>query len=324
MDRLGIGVIGLGRHGLRYARHLLEPLRTVRLAAVCRRDRAQGTAFAEAHGVPFHADYRELIRNPDVDAVAVVTPPSQAPAICLAAVQARKPVLIEKPLAVTAQDARAMVQAAADAGVSLMTAQTLRFDRAVLALKEGLPTVGSRRYAVLTMRLEPRVQASTQQGDYGGRGVMLEIGIHLLDLVRFLTNEEVMTVRCDVEPPSGAGGEPRALAVLQTAGGFACVVDVSRVSRGRVARAEWIGDQGQLLADWAHHRLRRVSADQRIEEWAVPEEPTLPAILEGFAGAILRGEPVPVTGEDGLRAVELAEACYQSAASGREVRLPQN
>ncbi len=321
MAPLGIGLIGLGRHGMRYVRHLSEAPSGARLVAVCRRDIERGRALASQQGVKFFQDYEELIADPLVNAVVVVTPPSFCLPICLAAVRAGKPLLIEKPLACTGADARAMVRASDAAGIPLMTAHTLRFDRAVLALKSQLATVGERRYLVLTNRVEPRPEVLRDPMDYGGRGVLLEIGIHLLDLVRFLTGEEVEEVRCEVERPSPKSAELRALVSLRTTGGLPCIVDVSRVTGGRVSRVEWIAADGQLSADWVHHRMHKVSAGNVMTEQAVEDVPTVEEVLRAFVGALTRGAPMPITGMDGVRAVEIADACYESAASGQAVQL---
>ena len=321
MASIGIGLIGLGRHGMRYVRHLSDPSLGTRLVAVCRRETEQGRAVASRHGAKFFQHYEDLIASPQVDAVVVVTPPSLCLPICLAAVKAGKPLLIEKPLARTGADAQAMVQAADAAGVPLMTAHTLRFDRAVLSLKAQRASVGPRRYLVLTNRVEPRPEVVRDPEDYGGRGVLLEIGIHQLDLVRFLTGEEVAEVRCELERPSPKEAELRALVSLRTTGGLSCIVDVSRVTGGRVSRAEWIGADGQLVADWVHHRVRTVSAGAVVTEQAVEDAPTVEEVLRAFVGALTGGAPIPVTGLDGQRAVEIADACYRSAEAGTPVKL---
>ena len=106
---------------MRYARHLLDPLPNARLVAVCRRTADQGSAFADDHSVKFYQDYHDLIADSNVEAVVVATPPSATLPICLDAVYARKPVLIEKPLAPTGAEAREMVRAAESYGTPLMT-----------------------------------------------------------------------------------------------------------------------------------------------------------------------------------------------------------
>ncbi|WP_447973968.1 Gfo/Idh/MocA family protein [Nitrospira sp. Kam-Ns4a] len=321
MKPVAIGLVGLGRHGMRYARHLLEPLPQARLVAVCRRDPIHGAAFASEHGLRFHQDYRALVADPAVEAVVVVTPPSLTRAICLEAVRARKPILIEKPLATGGSDAREMVEAADAAGVPLMTAQTLRFDPAIVALKAELASAGPRRYLVLTSRMEHRPDLRGEATHYAGRGVLLEVGIHLLDLVRFLTGEEVAEVRCEMDPSPSDGPEDRAVVSLRTGSGLPVLVEVSRVAAGRVCRAEWIGGQAQLIADWARHRLVRITEGSKEEEQPVEGPPSVVAVLRAFTDGLLRGTPMPVTGLDGQRAVEIADACYESAAAGRTIRL---
>jgi len=135
---LRIGLIGLGRHGMRYAQHMRELAPRATLVAVCRRDALQGAAFADTHGLRFHNDFRALIADPHVDAVVVVTPPSLTSVICGEAIRANKPLLIEKPLAMSGAVARTMAEAAESARVPLMTAQTLRFDSTIQALEQYL------------------------------------------------------------------------------------------------------------------------------------------------------------------------------------------
>jgi len=318
---IGIGLIGLGRHGMRYAVHLLAPLPGARLAAVCRRDAVQGRRFAEDHGLRFHQDYRDLVADPAVQAVVVVTPPSLTKPIGLAAIQAGKALLIEKPLATNGPDAGAMARAAESAGIPLMVAQTLRFDPAVVALKAELARVAPARYLVLTSRVEPRPEVWRDPTDYAGRGVLLEIGVHQLDLVRFLTGDDVAEVSCEVWSDRPGQPESRALARLKTSSGLPVLIDLSRVSAGRVGRAEWVGEQGQLIADWYGHRLSRMLSRSAGDEWTVEDRPTLVEALTGFLRAIERGLPMPVTGRDGQKAVEIADACYLSAETGKPVRI---
>jgi predicted dehydrogenase len=326
MASIGIGIIGLGRHGLRYAKHLLEDVTDARLTAVCRRDAVQGQAFASRHGIRYYADYRELIADRAVQALIVVTPPSHAKAICLEGVKAGKPLLMEKPLATNGTDAAEMVEAAESAGVPLMTAHTLRFDEAVLALKSQLVQVGAPRYLALTNRTEPRPDLLQDPTDYAGRGVLLGTGIHLLDMIRFVTDDEVVEVSCEMERWTSSGlvrGIPdvRALASLRTGRNLPCIVDVSRLTGGRVSRAEWVGEAGQISAEWVHHRVACVMSRNELQEWTVQDSPTVLATLRAFLGALKERTPMPITGRDGQKAVEIADACYESAATGKPVRL---
>ncbi len=117
----------------------------------------------------------------------------------------------------------------------------------------------------------------------------------------------------DVVPPDGA--ERRIVGRLTTSG-LVCLVDVSRVSSGRVGRVELIGSEGQLSADWCGQRVALVSARHGAGNWPSIAEPTVLGTLRAFVKSVRNGLPPPVTIGSGKRAVEIAEACYASAKQG--------
>jgi predicted dehydrogenase len=318
---IGIGLIGLGRHGMRYVQHLREFGAEATLAAVSRRDAARGASFAAEHGIRFHHDYRALIADPGVGAVIVVTPPALTSSICMAAVSARKPMLIEKPLACTGAVAQAMAQAAETAGVPLMTAQTLRFDSTIQALKMEVATAGQAQSIDLMYRLERNTAAEKDPTGYEQRGILLEIGTHLFDLVRYLTGDEVVEVRCELDRVGFEITESRALVSLRTRGNLKCNLTVSRRSTARVSQVDWRGEQVQIHADWIQHRIRRQGAQPLVDEWSVPPCQTVAETIRAFLTALKRGEPMPITGWDGYKAVAIADACYEAAATSRLVQL---
>ena len=313
---LKIGLIGAGRHGSRYIQHLLHDLPEASLVALGRKRIGEGLPSLSTKDIPIYGDYRALIADPRVEAIVVVTPPSLSHEICLEAVKAGKPMLIEKPLAPTGDEARAMVRAAEGAGVMLMTAQTMRFDSTILSLKDHLPEIGRLRYATFTSRIETKASAQVQAPIAGQRGALLEIGVHLLDLVPFLTGETVVNVRCELDQLQTIGPETMAIVQAQTTSGLRCVMDIARVSAGRVARTEWVGTHGQLAADWCHHRVSAVIGDRAPQEWVVQPQQTILATLRAFVHAVETKTPPPITGRDGWRAVEVADACYRSAEQG--------
>lgn len=323
---LRIGLIGAGRHGSRYIHHLLHDLPGVSLAALCRKRIGEGVPSLPTTEIPVYENYRALIADPTVEAVVVVTPPSLCLEICIESVKAKKPMLIEKPLAPTGREARAMVTAAEEAGVLLMTAQTLRFDSTILHLKERLPEIGRLRYATFTSRIETKAGAHVLSSISGQRGALLEFGVHLLDLVPFLTGEEVIAVRCELDQLPTVAPDTMAIVQAHTVSGLRCVMDIARVGAGRVARTEWVGTKGQIAADWFHQRVSGVIGDSVPFERAVHPLPTVLATLRAFVCAIEMNSPPPITGRDGCRAVEVADACYRSAELGgasvsvREIR----
>jgi predicted dehydrogenase len=316
---LGIGLIGVGRHGSRYLRHLLHDMPDASLVAICRKRIGASAGELPLPSIPVYDDYRALIANPLVQAVIVVTPPTLCHEICLEAVRVGKPLLIEKPLAPTAREAREMARAADQGGVLLMTAHTLRFDSAIEEVKNRLPQLGVLRSATMTSHIEFTSSTLASTEAFGRRGALLEIGIHLLDVVRFLTGDEVHAVRCHMEPVPPAGPEVSAAVQLTTVRGIECRLDIARVTAGRIAWMEWIGSEGRVTADWYQHRLTKHERDGSCEEWTVKPQPTILSALRGFIHAIRTNSCPPVTGKDGQKAVEIAEGCYRSAEQGGQL-----
>jgi predicted dehydrogenase len=284
---------------------------------VCRRHSEQGFHISGAESVKVYGDARSLIADPMVDVVVVVAPPIYASEICGLASPAGKPLLIEKPLATTVSDARTIVAQACEAGVPLMTAQTLRFDHTIQHMKRFRPCIGRSQQLDVVFHIERRQTAPDHADGYGKRGAVLEIGVHMMDLIRFLTGEEVQHVECTMDclPPSAP--ETRASIHLTTAGGTTCRIEIARVLGSRAGRAIWIGSQGRMEADWMHRRIRCV--DHTGVETMNAEPPpsqTVLYTLTAFLQAVKNNSPMPVTGEDGCRAVEIADACYRSAQAG--------
>lgn len=321
--KIGLGLIGAGRHGIRYARHLLQDIPDARLHAVCRQHPEQGLDIPVSEAVKIYGRPEDLIADPLVDAIILVVPPLLHKDLCLAAVATRKPVLIEKPLATTYRDACVMVDAAVRAGVPLMTAHTLRFDATIQSLLASRARIGQLRQLVLTSHIETKGRSADHADGYGRRGALLEFGVHLLDLVRVLTGEEIKTVQCALDHIPPGHPETFAKVQLQTKSGIPCSIEVARVEAGRVGRAEWIGSEGRLLADWTNRHIRYTDSASRSEAWSTASSPTVLTTLREFLHALQQHTSMPITGEDGCRAVEIAEACYGSAeAGGTIVTLP--
>lgn len=320
---IGIGLIGVGRHGIRYARHIVEDLPDATLAAVCRRRPEQRLDLPGLDRLCVYGDPGSLIRDPAVHAVAVVVPPIHVRAICLEAFRAGKPLLIEKPLAASLEDARAIVQAAGEAGVPLMTAQTLRFDPVIRELASRRASIKLSEQLLLTCHIDTPGRGADHAAGYGGRGALVEFGVHLFDAVRHVTGEEVRDVRCTMEPMPPHAPERAASVRLTTTGPTDCRIEIARVPTGRIGRAEWIGSEERVTADWVSRRMELRSSDGRTRQWTIPQSPTVLAALTAFLEAVRHRTPMPITGEDGCRAVEIAEACYRSAAGGgTSVTLP--
>jgi len=321
MKPIPIGLIGVGRHGTRYLHHLVSVETGGKLVAISQRNRDKGIRLASEYSLRFYPNYCDLLADPAIQAVLIVTPPSLNLPIALEAINRGKAVLLEKPLALNPIEGRQIVEAATRARIPFMTAHTLRYEPAIRQLQNMSSFLGHWEYLSLAMRFELRPVSSERIESWGNYGAIMEFGIHLLDLVSVLTQDVVHSVSADIDRRAPQDPEQRAHIKLITSKELPCYLDISGVSQGRVTRAEIIGAKGQALADWTNGIVYRVSRDNERTEYPCPPSATLVELLRDFCQAIRTGSPVPITAEDGLRAVELADACYQSAQTGKPVFL---
>ena len=322
MRRLGVGLVGAGKHGQRYLTHLHTDVPELVLAALCRRDASRGRDDAARLGCRFHADWRALVADPAVEAVIAVVPPILHPALVAAVAAAGKPLLIEKPLAITGAAAVEIVRVLRTARIPCLMAQTLRWNAVVRAIRARLPELGALHAVVLNQRFEPSPLGWLDDPSMSGGGILLHTGVHSFDLVRLLTGCEVTEVFCRTARVRTVRTEDNFAAVLRLSGSDTVVtVNGCRATRGRSGMVDVAGDEGQLVGD---HQLGFAHLVRGLERTPLPLDepvPTVREVLRAFARLVLDGEPPPATPEDGARAVLIAEACHRSAESGGPVAV---
>lgn len=329
---IGVALIGLDHmHAYTYARCLRE-IPTARLVAIADADE---TRLAEA-GRRFEVDalytrYEAVLERKDVQAVVICTANAEHVGPTLAAAQAGKHVLCEKPIATTIADARAMIQACQEHGVILQIAFVCRYDplyqTARAMLEEGelgdlLAMIGGNR--------GKRPPGWFQDPMRAGGGAILDHSVHVTDLMRWYTQDEVIEVYAEMGcllPPE-IPVEDCGLVALRFARGCIGVVDPSWLYPSSFPAygdmwMEILGTRGALYLDDRRPVLALYPREGSPSiRWLPFGADADRAMLEHFLKCVV-GEAEPLaTGEDGLRALEIALAAYRSAAHGRPVRLP--
>ena len=314
---IGIGIVGTGKHGQRYLRHVKE-VPGLSLTALCRRDRAAGERQAREHGCRFHPEPEGLLADPEVDAVILVTPPTLNARVATAAARAGKALLIEKPLATTLAECRAVRDAVAAHGVTAMVAHTLRFNAVVRALARALPEIGPLHAAVITQRFEPSTLPWLDRQSEAGGGIILHTGVHSFDLLRHLTGREAVRVVARSGRVVTRETEDNFTAVVEMEGGnLLALVGGSRATAGRSGAIELAGRDGQLVGDHVHGAAAKLVGTSRSALPVGEPVPTVVAVLREFSAALQARRAPAITLDDGAASVALAEACYRSIRSGR-------
>jgi predicted dehydrogenase len=320
--RLGIGLVGLGRHGMRYAKHLVDGFPGARLAGFMRRDRAQAAKDADLLGAPAYPDAEGLLAAKDVDAVAVVVPPAFHLDLVRAALRHQKPVLLEKPAALNLADGKRMRQAARETGIPVMVAQTMRYNETVTAIRAQRARLGR----IHALRLSQRFESSPTPWIYdpkiAGGGTMLHTGVHGFDLLRFLSGQEGVQVSAEIGTVAHGPFEDHFNAIVRLEDGAVATVSGCRATSGRTGALELVGDRGQIVADHVLRTAMFISGNTATPIPIPDPVSTIACVLEDFVRAVETGDPVPIPLDEGLRAVALVEAAYLAARNGRATRIP--
>jgi predicted dehydrogenase len=318
MVSVGIGLVGVGKHGSRYAHHIVTDLPGARLVAIARRDSSAARQQAVAFGCRAYGDYRELCADPEVEAVVVVVPPSLHPEIVEAAAAFRRPVLLEKPAATSVADGRRILLAAQRAGIATMVAQTLRYNEVVRTVRSACGQIGRIHALRISQRFEPSRPAWIDDPRVAGGGIILHTGVHSFDLVRLLSGLEAEHVSCEVSRVRTTATEDNFSAVIRLSDGVGlAAVSGSRATASRSGPIEVAGEGGQIVAD---HVLSSAAIVRGNTLTALPVPPrvaTVREVLQDFVGALRGGTSMPIPLTEGVRAVAIAEACYRAAASAR-------
>jgi predicted dehydrogenase len=206
MDQVRFGLFGCGTIADKQLAGLAQ-VRRVRLAATADASAERAALLADRYGAArSYTDHRELLEDPDVDAVIVSTPNHLHAQHTIDAATAGKHVLVQKPLALTLQDVDAMDRAVQDAGVTAMALMMNRFTPSYVRLKElldrqtfGPPLVYRTHFshAGIYKSYKPSSNWFLERQKAGG-GPLLDLGVHHFDLLRWLSGQEVVSVSAEV------------------------------------------------------------------------------------------------------------------------------
>jgi predicted dehydrogenase len=339
---LRVALIGCGGIGALRAK-ALAALPSYRLAVVSDLVPGRAEALAARHGGAAVADWRAAVSDAGVDVVVVSTPPSSHAEVCVAALGAGKHVLCEKPLARTGEECRRIVEAARGTGRLLATGFNYRFYPSIVKARELLDAgvIGRldhvRSYAGYSAT--EHSQAWLHDATVMGGGVLRDNGIHLIDLTRYFLGEVAeVTGFTSAGVWQFEGCEDNGFALLRNEAGNVASLHASWTEwRGYRLLVEIYGTRGCIRA-WCFPMLTQVIAaaerggrtrrrrhlfpttqfGERLWSYRWVVVRSFVREFEALAAA-LRGERTPLaTGDDGLRAVEIAEAAGGSrlAATG--------
>ncbi|MGC0145007.1 Gfo/Idh/MocA family protein [Pseudactinotalea sp. Z1732] len=343
-DPLAIGIIGLGIIGRQHTNRLTDAGAPARLTGVYDADAELTQEFAQTHEVPAAGNMDELLALDGLEAVVIAVPSGLHKDLAVAALQAGKHVLLEKPIEVNVTAADEILQAARDSSKVLSVVSQRRFAPANQFIKElidsgGLGNITSAAIEVPLWRTQEYYDSAGWRGSWAmdGGGALMNQGVHLVDLALWLLGDVdelyahtglLAHERIEVE-------DTVTITARLKSGALMTFLATTAAYAPPPTRISIMGDQGTIVA-----------INDEIAHFATvegPQKPELPPLapkglpysdaqhlqkrqLADFVAAVRNARLPVVTAEQARKAVAFIEAVYESGRTGQPVQpapLPQ-
>jgi predicted dehydrogenase len=328
------GIVGFGLHAVRRLMPGFALSKKCRVTALWRREISAAKQSAAQYKIPLAFDSVEaLCQSPDVDAVFVTTPNSLHLSDVLAAVAAGKPALCEKPFAMNSAECRKMVEAARAQRVLLGVAHVFRLEESTHHIRQlladgaiGRPVFARSEFSFNAGPSHPRKWL--YQASIAGSGPIFDIGVHCIDSLRFILQDEIVSVSATARRDDLSGDvESAAALTLEFSRGTLASVLVSFRADYRTP-LEFIGSAGVVRANDGLTVDHPVEI-QLLRNGAIASSRTVSNSLayalqvDAFADAIQGKSAFPASGEDGWQNQEILDAALRSIKSGKLESVPR-
>ena len=335
-----IGLVGCGR----ISKNHFDAIRKVEgleLAAVCDIDVERARGAGEAQGVPSYRSLDDMLRAGDFDVVTICTPSGLHSVQGIAAAQAGKHVVTEKPMSLTLRQADDLVRACDDAGVQLFVVKQNRLNPPIQLVKRAVDKgrfgrIYMANVTVRWQRPQEYYDAEPWRGtwEFDGGAIMNQAS-HYVDLIQWLVGPVESVMGKTATQARRIEAEDSGIGILKFRSGALGVieVDVLTYPRNLEGSITIIGERGTVkIGGTAVNRVEHWTfADYDDDDKLVDAANTNPPTVYGFGHegyyrnvlAVLRGEAKPETdGRAGRKSLELILGIYESAKTGCEVAIP--
>jgi predicted dehydrogenase len=336
MRKLGIGVLGVGEMGRRHAENIRRLVPGARLVAVA--DVAVTRAKEVAARLEIEhsfGSFEDMLAHQDIDCVVIATPDKFHAQAIRTAAAAQKHILSEKPLALSLADARAALDAVAQAGVHLQVGFMRRYDPAYAAAVKRIEAgeIGEPVIFKSIGRDKDAPPISAYQSKLNGM-LLYNNTIHDFDLARWLMQDEVTEAHTyatvAIRPDVAQYGDIVASVVnlKYRRGAIGNIESFVQSTYGYDIRTEIVGSAGSILVGSIQQTsaifLTKNGGTQTLADHFLTRfTDAYVAEVRDFVGNLLNDRPLRVTGEDGLRALEIAVAAENSYREGKSCGVSQ-
>ncbi len=339
---LKFALIGCGRIAKRHAELLgLGQIADASLAAVCDESEARGRAFGEKFKVPWFTDMHQMMQKADIDVVVILTPSGMHARHLLAIAPYKKHVVVEKPMALSLDDADAMIRACDENGIRLFVVKQNRFNVPIQKLWEARSGGRFGKLVLGTVRVRwCRTQAYYDQDPWRGTwaldgGVLANQASHHIDLLEWMMGRvdsvfaKAKTALVNIE------AEDTAVVVLNFSNGALGIIEATTAVRPKDLEGSIsiLGEKGTVeIGGFAVNEMKvwnftdALPDDADVMKKFSVNPPNVygfghQAYYENVVDCIKNDKQHLVDGLEGRKSLELISAIYESIETGREVSL---
>ena len=331
---VGIALIGTGRMGWIFALALAELRGDCKLVRVVNRSENSAREMGEHFACAFGTDLEVALFDPAVDAVVIATTTPSHTEIAIACAKAGKPFFIEKPIADNLENGRLIVRTVEQAGVQTMVGFQRRFDPAYAQAKAQIDAGALGKLEVFrSVSRDPEMGSSSLEFHLGSGGLIVDLGVHDMDLARWLVGEvlEVQALGGAVSDPSLAAHSlhDTAVALLRFENGaFGTVEMARRTVYGHEVRTEVLGEHGKLNIERDQRGdLRTYSKTgghfDRVRGFEERFAQAYKLEMAAFVHGLRAGQPLMPNVRDGWCSLRLAFAAQHALETGTTVQVNQ-
>jgi UDP-N-acetylglucosamine 3-dehydrogenase len=306
---LRVGVVGVGVMGGNHARVLAE-LSGVSLVGIADPDPKQRDLVAQVVGCATYSDLDGLLAA-GVDAVIIAAPTHLHHDLAIACAARGVHVLVEKPIASSVEEGRAIIDAARNAGITLMVGHVERFNPAVQTIKDAISNEDILSIAITRVGPFPPRMSNV--------GVVIDLAVHDIDLIRWFTDSEIIEVQPQLKS-AVAEREDIALLQFRTASGVLAHINTNWLTPFKARNVTVATRDKYIMADLLTRQVTECFGFQRdgsysMRHLSVGHAEPLRTELQAFISAVRTGAPPAVTGEEGVAGLEIATRCLQESSS---------
>lgn len=333
---LRAAIVGVGSWGQTLVGSVQGKSEDIRFTRAYTPTPSRAEAFCSSHGIRLAGSYEEILGDPEVDAVVLATPNSLHESQVKQAATAEKHVFVEKPFALNSASARAALDAAERAGVTLGVGLNRRFHPSMVELHRRVTAGELGTIASMLAELTAMTGFHRPAGSWRTRaeeepaGAMASIGVHLVDAMIWMLGK-VTEVQCIAERRGGPHGQDTTSLLLRVKSGATGHVfcSVAAARNGRMAAYGTKGFAEVLTPAMETFRFVPATAERVSHLAPIPRPEVIQTrgfnyvaeALVQFARSIRDRRPYPISREDVLHGVEVLEAAVQSAETGVPVKL---